>query len=272
MTTEKNATQQPVLLEKKDYVATITLNQPDKRNAMTPELLTGFSEKVRDVRDDTEMRVLIIRGVGRFFCTGASFGNSIPEMAVTTVPGVLGQSKSLRHLYAYFLDLLDVEIPVIAQINGHAIGGGLGLALACDFRIVSKQAKIGANFVRLGLSPGMATSYLLPRLIGIPRAAELLLTGRIINGEEAYNMGMMHSVSDENAVATCVDQLKQEILMAAPLAVRLAKKAMYQSMDFNPRDHLLFESFCQSASTQTKDMREGIMAAMEKREPEFKGK
>ena len=193
-------------------------------------------------------------------------------MAVTTVPGVLGQSKSLRHLYAYFLDLLDVEIPVIAQINGHAIGGGLGLALACDFRIVSKQAKIGANFVRLGLSPGMATSYLLPRLIGIPRAAELLLTGRIINGEEAYNMGMMHSVSDENAVATCVDQLKQELLMAAPLAVRLAKKAMYQSMDFNPRDHLLFESFCQSASTQTKDMREGIMAAMEKREPEFKGK
>ena len=155
-----------VLYELKDHIATLTLNRPENRNSMTPDVLEGLGDGVARVRADSDVRCLIVTGRGKSFCAGADFRSR----GAPGGDGALPPHERSFAAYAPFLsvlevEVLEVEVPTIAALNGHAIGGGLGLAVVCDLRVANRDAKYGANFVRLGLHPGMATTYLLPRLM-----------------------------------------------------------------------------------------------------------
>jgi enoyl-CoA hydratase/carnithine racemase len=237
---------------------------------MTPDLLEGLREAVGRVRGDPEVRCLLVTGRGRSFCAGADF-RSRREGDGQGGPYVAPQERSYA-TYAHFLALLDVEVPTIAAMQGHAIGGGLGLAVVCDLRVANREARYGANFVRLGLHPGMATTYLLPRLMGVPRATELLLTGRIVSGEEAAATGLVHYAVEPEAVLARAQELAGEIASAAPLAVRWTKRSIYQGLGWDPRSAARLEAHAQSRSFETEDFREGVAALLEKRDPVFRGR
>ena len=157
-------------------------------------------------------------------------------------------------------------------MQGHAIGGGLGLGVVCDLRVAAVEARYGANFVRLGLHPGMATTWLLPRLMGVPRAVEFLLTGRIVSGTEAAEAGLVNHVVPRDQVLAKARELAQEIATAAPLAVRWTKQTIYQGLGWQPAEAARHEALLQSRTLETRDVREGIAAMLEKREPEFEGR
>jgi len=254
-----------VLYEAKDHVATITLNRPDNRNSMTPDLLAALSDAVSRARADADVRCVVITGRGNSFCAGADFRS---QRGRDDLPP---HERSFE-TYSHFLEVLDIEVPVVAALNGHAIGGGLGLAVVCDLRIANREAKYGANFVRLGLHPGMATTYLLPRLMGLPRAAELLLTGRIVTGAEAAELGLVNRAVAPDAVADTARELAREIATAAPLAVRWTKQSIYRHAGWDPVSAARFEAHVQSRTFETEDCREGIAALLAKREPRFRGR
>jgi enoyl-CoA hydratase/carnithine racemase len=257
-----------VLYEMKDLVAQITLNRPENRNSMTEEVLHGFREAVARVKEDPELRCVIITGRGKSFCAGADFRSQV-QRSDRERRG-LPNERSFA-MYAPFLSLLDVEVPTIAAMNGHAIGGGLGLAIVCDLRVANRDAKYGANFVRLGFHPGMATTYILPRLMGAPRAIELLLTGRLISGEEAADLGLAHYAVEPDQVLEKSWELAREVAGAAPVAVRLTKRSIYRGLGWDPAAAAEMEAHAQSRTLEMEDAQEGIRALLEKRSPQFRG-
>jgi enoyl-CoA hydratase/carnithine racemase len=262
-------TEPAVLYETKDFVAQITLNRPDNRNSMTEDVLKGLREAVGRAKEDSEVRCVIVTGQGRSFCAGADFKSQLQRD--DTVRAMLPHERSFS-MYAPFLSLLEVEVPTIAAMNGHAIGGGLGLAVVCDLRVANREARYGANFVRLGLHPGMATTYILPRLLGVPRAVELLLTGRLISGAEAAEFGLAHYATAPDQVLDKSWELAREIASAAPAAVRMAKRSIYRGLQWDPAAAAELEAHAQSRTIEMEDAREGIRALLEKRPPEFRGR
>ncbi|GMV55174.1 MAG: putative enoyl-CoA hydratase echA8 [Betaproteobacteria bacterium] len=255
-----------VLYRKEGLVGEITLNRPDNRNAMNPETLGAFQRVIDQVIADRELRCLIITGSGSNFCSGADFHSQILSNEGSPLP----HERSFA-IYKPFLDILKVEVPVVGALNGHAIGGGLGLALVCDLRIANRDARYGANFVRLGLHSGMSISYFLPRVVGLPKAAELLLTGRIISGAEAAEIGLAnHAVAADEVLPRARD-LAAEIAACAPAAVRMVKRSLYRHVDWDPKSAGEWEAHCQSRTIEMEDAKEGIAALLEKRAPRFRG-
>jgi enoyl-CoA hydratase/carnithine racemase len=258
-----------VLYEVKDAIATVTLNRPENRNSMTRDVLEGLGNSVAKIRADQSVRCVIITGKGKSFCAGADFKDRPAEG--DDAPVVQPHERAYG-IYANFLSLLDIEVPVIAAMQGHAIGGGLGLAVVCDLRVANAESRYGANFVRLGLHPGMAMTYLLPRLMGVPRAIEFMLTGRIVSGTEAAEAGLVHYAVDQDQVMEKALELAGEIASSAPLAVRWTKKSIYSGLDWNPTKAAEHEAHVQSRTMETEDFREGINALLSRREPKFQGK
>ncbi len=257
-----------MLYEVENHVATVTLNRPDNRNSMTPDLLAGLVDAVARARADPELRCLVVTGRGGSFCAGADFRSQPGGDA----GGYTAPHERSYAMYAPFLALLDVEVPTIAAMQGHAIGGGLGLAVVCDLRVANRGARYGANFVRLGLHPGMATTYLLPRLLGVPRGVELLLTGRIVTGAEAAELGLVHYAVEADTVLEKARALAREVASAAPLAVRWTKQSIYRGLGWDPREAARSEAHMQSRTSETEDFREGVAALLAKREPRFRGR
>ena len=175
----------PVLFEIKGKIALITLNRPGNRNSMDGETMPAFRRALDMVRDNKDLRCLIITGSGDTFCAGADFKSDLATAGGNRLP-----NEALMDIYGPFLSIHEFEIPTIAAMNGHAVGGGFGLALICDIRIAGIDSKYGANFGRLGIHSGMAISYMLPRIVGLPLANELLLTGRLISGQKAAEIGL----------------------------------------------------------------------------------
>lgn len=256
-----------VLVDREDHIVTITLNRPDNRNSMTPDVLGGFIEAVESVKSDRDIRCVVITGRGKSFSAGADFKSGTPGGI-----GDLPPNERSMNAYRPFLSVLEIEAPVIGALNGHAIGGGLGLALVCDIRVANEEAKYGANFTRLGLHPGMATTYLLPRFVGIPRAAELLLTGRIITGREAADFGLMNYAVPADQVLDKAMELAREVAACAPVANRWTKRSLYQNAGWDPVLAAQHEAEVQSRTIETEDHVEGVRALLEKRTPEFHGK
>jgi len=161
---------------------------------------------------------------------------------------------------------------VIGALQGHAIGGGFGLALVCDIRVANRDARFGANFTKLGIHPGMATTYILPRLVGLPRAAELLFAGRIVTGAEAAELGMVnHAVAEADVMPRALE-LAREIAGCAPIAVRWTKRSLYRNYGWDPVSAAEGEAHAQSRTFETEDSKEGVAALLEKRAPVFKGR
>jgi len=258
-----------VLYDVVDGSAEITLNRPENRNSMTPDVLAGLAAGVARAKADASVRCVIVTGRGKSFCAGADFrSRAEPDPNAAYV----APHERSYNTYAPFLSLLELEVPTIAAMNGHAIGGGLGLAIVCDLRVAANDAKYGANFVRLGLHPGMANTYILPRLMGLPNAVELLLTGRLVDGAEAARRGLAHyAVAPEHVLAKA-RELAREIASAAPLAVRWTKRSIYQGLAWDPKTAARHEALVQSRTFETEDFREGTKALLEKREPKFQGR
>ena len=258
-----------VLYEVAGGIGEITLNRPENRNAMTPDVLAGLAAAVARARSDSGLRCVVVTGRGKSFCAGADFKARREE--ALEGPAAPPHERAYQ-TYAPFLSLLELEVPTVAAMQGHAIGGGLGLALVCDLRVANEAARYGANFVRLGLHPGMANTYLLPRLMGVPNAVELLLTGRLVDGAEAARRGLVHYAVPEAEVLEKARALATEIASAAPLAVRWTKRSLYEGLAWDPKTAARREALLQSRSFETEDFREGVAALLEKRDPSFKGR
>ncbi|MBZ0238583.1 MAG: enoyl-CoA hydratase/isomerase family protein [Deltaproteobacteria bacterium] len=257
-----------VRFEVEGTIGVITLDRPDNRNSMTPELLDAFAAAVAAARAAADLRCVVITGTGACFSAGADFKSVLQrdDGGAWRAP----HEKSYA-MYQPFLGVLDITVPVVAALNGHTIGGGFGLAMACDIRIGARTAKYGANFTRLGLAPGMAISYILPRLVGVSRAAEMLFTGRLVDGDEAERIGLLTAVDAADVLPRAMD-LARAIAASAPVAVRETKRALYRGLGWDPRGAAYLEAFAQAESVVTADAAEGIAALLEKRDPRFTGR
>ncbi len=255
-----------VTYEAQDRIGVLTLRRPDNRNAMTPELLAAFAEATRRAGQDRSTRCVILTGTGSCFSAGADLKKGL-QQGDHAAP----HERSFA-MYTSFLSLLDLEVPVVGALGGHAVGGGFGLALLCDLRVASETAKLGANFARIGLHSGLGISYLLPRLIGVPRANELLLTGKLIRGREAADWGLVNAAVPTEEVWGRALSLAEEVAGAAPYAVRTMKASMRRFLEWDIRGAAWHEAFAQAASLETKDAAEGMSALLEKRAPAFEGR
>jgi len=256
----------PILYEVKGTIAQMTLNRPKNRNSMDEETMPAFAQAIGQVEGNRDVRCLIITGSGNSFCSGADFKS-----------GLFDERDRLPHqilmdAYEPFLRVGDLEIPTIAAMNGHAIGGGFGLALVCDIRIADRDSKYGANFARLGLHSGMAVSYMLPRIVGLPLANELLFTGRLITGQTAANMGLANYALKGDQVLGKAWELAEEIASCAPVAVRMIKRSVYHGIWWNPRHAADIDALYQSRTFEMADAKEGVRALLESRNPVFRGK
>ncbi len=268
MSSEKS-TNESVLLVVEQSVATITLNQPP-RNTMTLSLLDSFAARLEDVRQDTAVRALVVRSHGRHFCAGAELQGGMPGRR-EALGGVQGTADQLRAVYKPFLNLLRLPIPTVASVQGGAVGGGLGLAVACDFRIVSPSTKFLAPFSQLGIHPGMGLTHLLPRLIGPSRAMEMLIRGRGVRGEEAVHWGLASQCVEESSLFETATSWAKDLAEKAPAVVRWTKQCVHQSVGMDPTLAADREALAQALTFQSHDAAEGLAAFLEKRNPSFTG-
>lgn len=258
-----------LILEEKDGIATLSLNRPDKRNAMSAEMGEEFLRMITGLAARPDLRALVLTGSGRAFCAGGS----LDMMRVKTEGASRAENKdSMRYFYERFLAIRDVPFPSIASINGYAIGAGLCLALACDMRIAAADARMGMNFTRLGLHPGMGATFMLPRLVGGARACELFFTGELVSGTEAERIGLVNRAVPAERLAEETRRLAERIASSAPQAVRAVKRAVTLGLAASLEDTLDFESSRQAECFETEDFLEGISAVVQKREPRFQGK
>lgn len=251
-----------------DHIGVLTLNRPQQRNSMTAELLDAFAAASEAARTHPTMRVLVVRGTGACFSSGADFRQIVQraEGARPTLP----YERSYA-MYVPFLSLRKIEVPVVGALTGHAVGGGFGLSLACDMRIAAHDSKYGANFARLGLHPGLGIGYVLPRLVGLPRASEMLYTGRLVSGREAADIGLVNRAVAQEDVFDEAMKLAREIAQSAPLAVRSMKRMMLAQLGWDVERAAMEEALAQAATLGTNDVQEGIAALLAKRAPVFTG-
>ena len=258
----------PLLVERRDNgVARLTLNVPDRRNAMTAELTAAWAAAVAGLAADETLRCVVVTGAGPAFCAGGdlSWIGESPELEVGRV------RERMRPFYETWLSVRSLDVPVIAAVNGPAVGAGLCLALACDLRYAAAGATFSAPFLRLGMHPGMAATYLLPEVVGLARARELLLTGRRVGAEEALALGLVSGVSAPESLLDDALAVATGIADSAPIAVRLTKTALAYAGHASIDAALDWEGLAQPLTMVSADLREGLAAQAERRPPRFTG-
>lgn len=257
-----------VLYEVKGHVAIITLNRPEAKNAFSIEMITLWNEYLKNARNDINVRVLIVTGKGDTFCSGGD----IQEMAEGRLRSWDMKNFVWEGVHRIVLNLEDMDKPVIAAINGAAMGAGMDMAIMCDIRICSDRARFAESYVNMGVVPGDGGAYFLPRLIGISKALELLLTGDVINPGEALKLGIVNRVVPHEDLLNEAFRLSVKIAKKPPLAVRMIKRAVYQAQTSSLRSHLDYISSQLALLTETEDHVEAAKAFLEKRKPVFTGR
>jgi len=254
-----------IRFDKKEGIGYLTLNRPEVRNAFNQEMIDELREVLALINKDAEIRILIITGAGKAFQAGAD----IAELRVMTPLEILRWNEGIVRINA---DLEKLRQPVIAAINGAAMGGGLELAISCTLRVIVESAKLAVPEVRLGIIPGTGGTQRLPRLIGKGRAAELLLTGDMVNAREAHQMGLVNRVVPDGQAVPAAEELARRIMANAPIAVEMAKDALEIGKDL-PLEHSVQYSQKNCITCfSTEDMKEGMTAFLEKRKANFRGK
>ncbi|AIY89842.1 enoyl-CoA hydratase/isomerase family protein [Geoglobus acetivorans] len=250
---------------KLDYVgdiAILTLNRPEKLNALDSKTRMELKEALDEV--EGRAKVLVITGSGKAFAAGAD----INELLQRTSLDCMEAAKLGSEL---FNRIEELDIPVIAAINGYALGGGCELAMACDIRIASRKAKFGQPEINLALIPGAGGTQRLPRLVGMGMAKKLILTGEIIDAETAHRLGLVEEVVEEDGLMERAMEIAEKIAEKSPIAVKFAKKAINSAKSMSLADGLKYELTLFSMLFSTNDAREGMKAFLEKRKPEFRG-
>jgi enoyl-CoA hydratase/carnithine racemase len=253
-----------VLSENRGPVRHVVLNRPAKRNAFDGELVRATGEALRAAADDAAVRVVVLRGAGPMLSAGMDLGTLA---ALAADPGTLGAFRRAC-LEAWNL-AEEMPKPVVCAIHGACLGGALELALACDLRVMSADAVTGLPETRIGLIPDLGGCSRLPQLVGLGRAKELVLTGRIVGAEEAERIGLVNRVAPPGELDAAVDGLVDELLACAPVAVGLAKRALDASARPALAATLELELLAQERCARTADFAEGARAAAEKRAPSF---
>jgi enoyl-CoA hydratase len=264
-----------ILTDREGDVVTLRFNDPDRLNAMSRAMGEAFRDRVAELALDASIRAVVVTGEGRAFSAGgdldmlqaqADLGAAAPGRAWREI------RDTMSRFYRLFLSIRDLPCPTIAALNGHAIGAGFCVALGCDFRYAASEAKLGLNFTRLGVHPGMAATWNLPRLVGPGLAAELLYTSRILDGVEAARIGLANRALPRDEVLEAARATAAEIAANAPLAVRAVKQALRRSETVSIEDQLQFEASEQAKHFESADAQEGIAAVREKRAPRFEGR
>ena len=251
-------------------VLTLRLDNPSRRNALDLDMATALRSALGTARDDPSVRCVVITGTGNSFCSGADLGGFVEQGGGRSV---LVHREMLSAYYRTFLDVRDLPVPTVAAVNGPAIGAGLNLALCCDLRLASPSARFGATFVRIGIHPGGGATHMLVRLVGPARAAEMVLTGSIVEAADAVSIGLANRL-----VATDESLLDEALALAgviaanAPAAVRASKRALRLAQDSSFEAVLEVEALAQAASQTAEDAAEGWTAFREKRPPRFTGR
>ncbi len=248
-------------------VVLLTLDNPDQRNAMSDAMTTAWVAAIDELAADRSVRAVVVTGEGSAFSSGGntSWIASEPDASVDHL-----RTRMLA-FYRAWLSIRRLEVPTIAAVNGHAIGAGLCLALACDIRYAADGAKLGAPFVKLGMHPGMAATSLLPNVVGEAHARDLLLTGRVVEADEALRLGLVSRVIEPAAFLDEVLATAAGIAATAPIASKLTKLALRDGGHADVEACLQWEAMAQPITLATADLQEGIRAAQEKRAPVFTG-
>jgi len=259
-----------IQVEKKDHVATLTLNRPERLNAITAQMLQLLSEALVECDRDPSVRVIVITGAGRGFCAGLDIQDQMSGQGLSVGSGGSAQKFDLRDAPPTVLH--SVDKPTICALNGGAAGYGMDLALGCDIRIASDQAKLSAAFTKRGVVPESGGTWLLPRIVGWSVAAEIMFTGRKLDAQQCLDYGIVNQVVPADALAATVQGLAEEIAANAPLAVQATKRMMRMAQDesFEANVHHVYLQLL--PLFRSKDFKEGMQSFLEKRPPKFEGR
>lgn len=260
-----------ITLKKESHIATLTMNRPDKMNALTRKMLLEMVEAVADVAQDRDIRVMILTGAGKVFCSGADISGGGWESGLAGSPNEL--HYNIRTSYQRVaLGVQSMEKPTIAMVNGAAVGAGCDFAFACDMRVGSDRSKFRNSFVKVGLIPGGGGAWFYTRLLGLGRGLEFMFTGDFLESEEALRIGVLNKLVAGDKLEAATMEMAKKIASNPPLAVQMSKKLAYKALETDLETALDFAATCQALALSSEDHREGVNAFMEKRDPTFKGK
>ncbi|MBB2913566.1 enoyl-CoA hydratase [Streptosporangium becharense] len=248
-----------------DGVVVLTLNRPDRRNAMTEGMTESWRRAIADLAADRDVRCVVVTGAGNAFCSGGDL-SWLAERGAESVPALRDR---MLGFYRTWLAIAELEVPTVAAVNGAAVGAGLCLALACDLVYAAEEARLLAPFTSLGLHPGMAATYLLPRAAGVWVAREMLLTGRTLTGAEAASVGLVTRAFPRESLLGEVLEIASRTAANAPVATRLTKVALAGGGHADLDAALRWESLAQPVTMASDDMLEGLAAQRERRAPRF---
>lgn len=255
-----------ILFDVKDHIVTITINRPDVLNALRVKTKMELEDAIDTIRDDEDIWGVIITGTGRSFISG----NDISEIKVDAKgEETVAMSTQAHRLFDKFE---AIGKPIIAAVNGYAMGGGTELSLACDIRIASEKAVFALPEVHLGVAPCYGGTQRLPRLIGTGMAKEMLMTGRKVKAEEAKEIGLVNKVVKHEELMNEAQTMMKSILSNAPIAVRVCKQLVNQGMTMSLADGLVLEAKLNGLLAETADAKEGVKSFFEKRPPKFENK
>jgi len=252
-----------------DGIGTIRLNRPERKNAFTLAMVDRWASLLVAARADPDVRVLVLVGTGDAFCSGVDLERRNEGMPATPLARKQVLSDQVHRIA---LAMEDLDKPVIAAINGTAVGAGLDMALMCDMRIMARSARASEGYIRVGLVPGDGGCYYLPRLVGVAKALELLLTGDFIDADEAARIGLVNQVVDESELNDAVLALARKIADGPPVVVRMIKRATYQSLRTDLRTSLDLISSHTGVVGLMSDSAEAMAAFREKRKPRYTGR
>ena len=255
-----------VTLEVQNRIGVLTLNQPEKMNAMSEAMATEFRDAIHGLEKTSEAKVLVVTGAGRAF----SAGGNLKQMQRMLGGDPAVYSRNIYAFYRAFLSILDLRIPTIAAVNGPAIGAGACVAMACDMRIAASDCRIGFTFARIGLHPGMGAEYFLARTVGRAKTCELLMTGDILGADEALRIGLVNHVVPPEELMDRAMELAARLAAMPTLPIRMLKESIDAAIVSDLEATLNREAAYQGMCHLTEDMREGVQAMMEKRTPHFK--
>jgi enoyl-CoA hydratase len=263
-------------VERHDAVALVVFDDPARRNAMTEAMGRALASVVSLLGQDEEVRAVVLTGAGAAFSAGGDLAMLEDKArAGRETPGDPQRARNrafMRDFYGLFLSVRELPQPTLAAINGAAIGAGLAVALACDLRLAARDARLGLNFTRLGIHPGMGSTWTLPRLVGPAHAADLLLTGRIVDGVEAERIGLVNRAVEPEELLPRALATAAEMAACAPLAVRGTRRALHASLAASLGEQLDFEAEQQALCYESADLAEGLAAARERRAAHFTGR
>ena len=255
-----------ILLVKKKNMAILTLNRPEVLNAFSLEMRQDIGQALQEISEDDDIRAVIITGAGRAFSAGGdmkSWGDSKDTNIMETIT---------KAAHRAITNLITLEKPVIAMVNGDAIGAGCNLALACDLVIASENARFGEVFVKVGLGPDWGGAYLLPRLVGLAKAKELIFTGKIISAKEACEIGLINHVVSNEDLEMEVMKLAEKLSNMATKAIGMGKIFLHKAWNMDIHEVLEYEAQMQSELMKTTDHQNAVKSFLNKRKPVFNGK